>query len=72
MLNTAISVNSSATSIAPSRESVRYRAKVPLPEKYSIRICRSRATAAELPTKASTVIKKIENSSVQANDWSVK
>ncbi len=48
------------------------RAIEPLSEKYSMRMCRSRATAAEPATRASTIIRKTENSSVQAKDESVK
>jgi hypothetical protein len=48
------------------------RAIEPLSEKYSMRMCRSRATAAEPATMASRIIRKTENSSVHANDESVK
>ena len=44
----------------------------PLSAKYSMRIWRLRATAAEPATSASTIIRNTENSSVQAKDWSVK
>ena len=71
-LSAAINVNSSATSTAPNCDSRLRRAIEPLSEKYSMRIWRSRATAAEPATMDSRIIRKTENSSVQANDESVK
>ena len=72
VLSTAISANSRNTMMAPKRASARWRAGGPLSAKYSMRICRLRATEAEPATSDSTIIRNTENSSVQANDWSVK
>ena len=58
--------------MAPKRASARWREAGPLSAKYSMRMCRLRATDAEPATRASTIIRNTENSSVQANDWSVK
>ena len=44
----------------------------PLSAKYSMRMWRSRATAAEPATIASRIIRNTENSSVQAKEESVK
>jgi len=57
---------------APKRARARWRFSEPLSAKYSMRIWRLRATEAEPATSASTIIRKTENSSVQAKDWSVK
>ncbi len=70
--STAISANSSATRAAPKRASARWRDSGPASAKYSMRMCRLRATAAELATMASTIIRKIDTSSVQANEALVK
>jgi hypothetical protein len=57
---------------APKRARARCRAGEPLSAKYSMRIWRLRATEAEPATSASTIMRKTENSSVQAKDWLVK
>ena len=64
--------NSSATMAEPKRASALRRAIEPLSEKNSMRMCWSRATAAEPATRASKIIKKTEISSVQAKEELVK
>ena len=71
-LKPAISTNSRHTISALKRISARRRGADARSTKYSMRICRLRATEAEPATSASTIIRKIENSSVQANDWLVR
>ena len=71
-LSAAIRKNRMATMAAPNWASPLRRAMLPLSAKYSMRMCRSRATAAEPATMASRIIRNTENSSVHAKDWSVK
>ena len=66
------SVNSSATMAAPNTARRRCRWGEPLSAKYSMRMCRLRATAPEPATMASTIIRNTETSSVQAKEASVK
>ncbi|MNE94793.1 hypothetical protein D3C80_1928030 [compost metagenome] len=70
--STASAMNITATASADRIASRRWRAALPRSKKNSMRILRSRATAALPATSASTIIRKTENSSVQANDSSVK
>lgn len=70
--STASARNITATPSADTMASRFCRAALPRSKKNSMRILRSRATAALPATSASTIIRKTENSSVQANDSSVK
>ncbi|CKT21640.1 Uncharacterised protein [Mycobacterium tuberculosis] len=72
MLSAPMRVNRMAIISAPNCASRLRRAIEPLSEKYSMRMCRSRATAAEPATSASMIMRNTENSSVHAKDESVK
>ncbi len=71
-LSTAMTANRTATERAPKRARRRRRTAEPPSAKYSMRMCTSRATAAEPATSASTIIRKTEISSVHAKEELVK
>ncbi len=64
--------NSRATVAAPSMDRRLLRRAEPPSAKYSMRMCWSRATAAEPAMSASAIIRNTEISSVQANEELVK
>ena len=64
--------NSKAIMAAPNLANARCRLSGPESAKYSMRMCRLRATAADAAIMVSTIIRNTETSSVQANEASVK
>src|SRR5262249_6263130 len=71
-LSTAMTPKSKAVISAPKRASTWRRRAEPPSANHSIRMCTSRATAAEPATMASRIMRKTEISSVQANEELVK